>query len=65
MTTTKSEILKAAHRQAKRLVCPGFTYRQALARAMSEMYAFARKPKTKRSAGLQAALQHVLPQWGC
>lgn len=49
---TQSEIMKAAHRQAARLVCPGLmSYRQALSIGLKMMHKAARDRVVERSSG--------------
>jgi len=57
---THSEILKAAHRQAKRLAV-GISYRQALSIAMADMYAAAKSAQVACvGRGYSASLCHTL-----
>lgn len=47
MTATKSEIMKAAHRQARRMeYLGGPSYAVRFAQALRQMYAHARRPAT-------------------
>lgn len=61
LAMTNSEIMKAAHRQAKRFVCPGMvSYRQALAMAIPMMYAAVRNNVLAQSGGYAATSYSTL-----